>query len=30
LHHRELATSFGSMREGILFSAIYKQILSFL
>jgi endonuclease G, mitochondrial len=30
LHHRELATSFGSIREGILFSAIYKQILSFL
>jgi endonuclease G, mitochondrial len=30
LHHKELATSFGSIREGILFSAIYKQILSFL
>jgi endonuclease G, mitochondrial len=30
LHHRNIQTSFGSMREGILFSAIYRQILSFL
>lgn len=30
LHHKELATSFGSVREGILFSAIYPQIASFL
>jgi V8-like Glu-specific endopeptidase len=26
LHHKELATSFGSIREGILFSAIYPEI----
>ncbi|MBD2465770.1 trypsin-like peptidase domain-containing protein [Oscillatoria sp. FACHB-1407] len=30
LHHKEMATSFGSVREGILFSAIYPQILSVL
>ena len=30
LHHKELATSFGSLREGVLFSAIYPQISSFL
>lgn len=30
LHHKELATSFGSVREGVLFSAIYPQIASFL
>ncbi|MGC1306649.1 MAG: trypsin-like peptidase domain-containing protein [Phormidesmis sp.] len=30
LHHKELATSFGSVREGILFSAIYPQIAPFL
>jgi endonuclease G, mitochondrial len=30
LRHRELAMSFGSIKEGILFSAIYKQILQFL
>jgi V8-like Glu-specific endopeptidase len=28
LHHKEIATSFGSVREGILFSAIYPQISS--
>ncbi len=28
LHHKEIATSFGSVREGILFSAIYPQIAS--
>lgn len=28
LHHKELSTSFGSIREGILFSAIYGQISS--
>lgn len=28
LHHKEMATSFGSIREGILFSAIYGQISS--
>lgn len=28
LHHKEMATSFGSIREGILFSAIYRQISS--
>ncbi|MBW4651652.1 MAG: serine protease [Kaiparowitsia implicata GSE-PSE-MK54-09C] len=26
LHHKEMATSFGSVREGILFSAIYPRI----
>lgn len=26
LHHKELASSFGSIREGILFSEIYKEI----
>ena len=30
LHHKEMTTSFGSVREGILFSAIYPQIASFL
>jgi V8-like Glu-specific endopeptidase len=30
LHHKEMATSFGSVREGILFSAIYPQISSVL
>lgn len=30
LHHKALATSFGSVREGILFSAIYPEIESFL
>jgi endonuclease G, mitochondrial len=30
LHHREMATSFGSVREGILFSSIYSQISSVL
>ncbi|MBD2066084.1 trypsin-like peptidase domain-containing protein, partial [Leptolyngbya sp. FACHB-671] len=30
LHHKEMATSFGSVREGILFSAIYSQISSVL
>lgn len=30
LHHKEKATSFGSIREGILFSAIYPRIASFL
>lgn len=30
LHHKEMATSFGSVREGILFSAIYAQISSVL
>ena len=30
LHHKEMATSFGSVREGILFSAIYPRIASFL
>lgn len=30
LHHKGLATSFGSVREGILFSAIYPKIQSFL
>lgn len=30
LHHKGLATSFGSVREGILFSAIYPEIQSFL
>jgi endonuclease G, mitochondrial len=30
LHHKELATSFGSVREGILLSAIHAQISSFL
>jgi V8-like Glu-specific endopeptidase len=30
LHHKEMATSFGSVREGILFSAIYPQISSIL
>ncbi|NJM48279.1 MAG: trypsin-like peptidase domain-containing protein [Alkalinema sp. RU_4_3] len=30
LHHAGLATSFGSVREGILFSAIYRQISPFL
>jgi len=30
LHHKEIATSFGSIREGILFSAIYPQIASVL
>jgi endonuclease G, mitochondrial len=30
LHHKERATSFGSIREGILFSAIYPQIASIL
>lgn len=30
LHHKALATSFGSVREGILFSAIYPEIRSFL
>ncbi|NJK52727.1 MAG: trypsin-like peptidase domain-containing protein [Leptolyngbyaceae cyanobacterium SU_3_3] len=30
LHHKELATSFGSLREGILFSAIYPEISSVL
>jgi endonuclease G, mitochondrial len=30
LHHKELVTSFGSVREGILLSAIYPQIAPFL
>jgi endonuclease G, mitochondrial len=30
LHHKEMDTTFGSVREGILFSAIYPQIASFL
>jgi V8-like Glu-specific endopeptidase len=30
LHHKEMAMSFGSIREGILFSAIYSQISSIL
>lgn len=30
LHHKEMATSFGSVREGILSSAIYSQISSVL
>jgi endonuclease G, mitochondrial len=30
LHHKEIDTTFGSIREGILFSAIYPQIRSFL
>jgi endonuclease G len=30
LHHKEKPTSFGSVREGILFSAIYPQIQSIL
>lgn len=30
LHHKEVTTSFGSIREGILFSAIYSEISSFL
>ncbi|MBD2115207.1 MULTISPECIES: trypsin-like peptidase domain-containing protein [Cyanophyceae] len=30
LHHKALQTSFGSVREGILMSAIYPQIASFL
>ena len=30
LHHKEMVTSFGSIREGILFSAIYNEIKSFL
>lgn len=30
LHHKALATSFGSVREGILFSAIYSEIKLFL
>lgn len=30
LHHKQLTTSFGSVREGILFSAIYSQISSIL
>lgn len=30
LHHKRLTTSFGSIREGILLSAIYPQILSIL
>lgn len=30
LHHKGLATSFGSVREGILFSAIYPKIEPFL
>jgi|GEM_PF-1452800 V8-like Glu-specific endopeptidase len=28
LHHAELATTFGSIREGVLFSSIYKEIAS--
>lgn len=30
LHHKEMATNFGSVREGILFSSIYSQISSVL
>lgn len=30
LHHKEMDTSFGSVREGILLSAIYPQISNFL
>ncbi len=30
LHHKHMATTFGSVREGILFSAIYGQIKSML
>jgi endonuclease G, mitochondrial len=30
LHHKEMVTSFGSIREGILFSAIYAEISSVL
>jgi endonuclease G, mitochondrial len=30
LHHKEMQTSFGSVREGILFQAIYQEISAFL
>lgn len=30
LHHKEMQTSFGSVREGILFKAIYQEISTFL
>jgi V8-like Glu-specific endopeptidase len=30
LHHKEMQTSFGSVREGILFKAIYDEISAFL